>query len=764
MKLNYSEYMDKVTLSKLGNSEEAGLWISSLPIPAKFPKELELSVNDNQQGVNTYIKELGNWAGKEAGNPRRLLLFADGNNSAPDKIGLVQAGEEINKDSGSTTSNYQTPTIDMELIEECQDPAFAWERHMVVISWGVKKIGLLMGLKTKDTVHWWEACKLITLEDHTNCKEVEIGGAIPLVKYDSTDSKSVGYENPLLHRHNWLNGNIYARLHSNGVCEIFAHHINSKFFDDGLDLKDAVPVIGFRFFDEHDVNNDILGTWTGDKELLNLGNIEFDISDARHLAKEKSSGSFEYHDDFLVWQPYEGAELYGGAASKAILGDEFIFRAEDKLIPRGMSRTVRFSFSLSDRSPKVVRYIAPAWWYGVCEEFLPEPLLPISNEYDKLIEGARSYIKEYTVKGGYEDGSVPRNIGTPGEGGRFEPGWEGEMPGGQFLCAYRTSDYEDYDLAMRSAYVFTDVYVDHAAKAVRMHGFPAYGFSVPMNRIHGPLYAYLETGDPYLLQTAKAVIDTSYYTHKNSWPRLAVGRDACFIRGAVLLYRYFNDLHYKEVAENTIKDVIASQREDGSFGDQGGGTGVHQWAAYIIKPWMGLMAMGGIVDYLELDPEEPEMLSSVKKFGDWLLRERFEHIIKPNAIRAKGWAYQHYFKDDVMFQLNKKWVNLKEPDGNLWHVEYLARFLGYCSITFNDPAYLDAWAESYEAYYGDKPEVKGDHAAVQIFQYIPWLQAKLWNAKLSEDGVSLKPFRFGPRTVKEASVMTPTGKLNVKLS
>jgi hypothetical protein len=584
MELNYTEHLDKVALSKLGNSEEAGLWITSLPLPAKFPKDLALSVDESRQEISTYIKELGNWPGKKDDNPRRLLLFADGNNSAPNKVSLVEKQKGLYENSANPREDYNTPSIDMELFEECPDPGFAWERHMAVISLGDKKIGILMGLKTKDTVHWWEACKLITLEDHANCREVEIGGAIPLIKYDSTDKKSIGYENPLLHRHNWLNGHIYARLHSNGVCEVFAHHINSKFFDDGLDLKDAIPVIGFRVFDKQAADSDILGKWTGDKDLINIGGIEFDMSDARHLATEESPGSFEYQDDFLVWQPYEGAELYGGVAAKAILGDEFVFRAKDKMVPRGMSRTVRFSFSLSDRSPKVVRYIAPAWWYGVCEEYLPEALLPISNEYDKLIEGARKYIKEYTVKGGYEDGSVPRNTNIPGDSGRCEPGWEGEMPGGQFLCAYRTGDYEDYDLAMRSAYVFTDVYVDHAVKAVRMHGFPAYGFSVPMNRVHGPVYAYLETGDSYLLQTAKAVIDTSYFTHKNSWPRLCVGRDACFIRGAVLLYRYLNDSHYKEIAENAIKDVIATQKEDGSFGDQGGGTGVHQWAAYIVKP------------------------------------------------------------------------------------------------------------------------------------------------------------------------------------
>ena len=333
------------------------------------------------------------------------------------------------------------------------------------------------------------------------------------------------------------------------------------------------------------------------------------------------------------------------------------------------------------------------------------------------------------------------------------------MPGGQFLCAWRTGDAEDYDHAMRSAYVFTDVYVDHATKAVRMHGFPPTGVSVPMNRVHGTVLAYLETGDPYLFKTACAVIDNSYWSHKNSWPRLCVGRDACFIRGAVMLYRYFNSEHYRKMAEDAIKDVIVTQRPDGSFGDQGGGTGIHQWAAYITKPWMGLMAMGGVVDYLELFPDEPKMLEAVKRFGDWLMEERFDHE------GTMGWSYQHYFKDSLRYKAGsaQDWIKLKESTDPLWHVEYLARFLGFCSITFKDPSYLDAWAESYSGAYDEKPKITGDHAAVQIFQYIPWLQAKLWNARLTKDGVVIDPIYFGEMTPTTALIMAPDRAIEVSM-
>lgn len=763
-KLNVQNVLNQLSLSNLRKEPAAGLIEVSLPLPPEFPNNITLKSANNVWDEPMYRNKIGNWISDKDEGARRLLLIADGHNQTPDTLGLtLQQGQGMDNNK----ENLPVPDVSMEVFETCQDPGFAWERHMVIISWQGKKIGLVMGLRTGDQVHWWEACRLVTLSEQASCREIEIGGAIPLDVYDTRDLSSyVGYENPYLHKHNWLNGNIYARLHNNGVCEIFAHHINSKFFDDGLDLKEAVPVIGFKVFSDQDIDEALLGPWTGDKSRINLGQASFDLSDARHLATADSPGRFDRDGDFIVWQPYEGCELYGGAAPKVILKDEFIFRATDKIIPRGMARTIRFSFSLSDRSPAIARYVAPAWWYGVCEEFVPDALLPVSNDYDTLIESSRQYIREYIVRGGFEDGSVPRNVSkTKSESNRCEPGWEGEMPGGQFLCAWRTGDAEDYDLAMRSAYVFTDVYVDHAVKAVRMHGFPPYGVSVPMNRVHGPVYAYLETGDPFLLRTSQSVIDTSYMTHKNSWPRLCIGRDACFIRGAVLLYRYFNDTHYLDMAKDAIKDVIASQNEDGSFGDQGGGTGVHQWAAYIIKPWMGLMAMGGVVDYLELHPDEPDMLAAVKKFGDWLLRERFAHHLAKSGKTAMGWSYQHYFKGDVLFRQSSagEWKNLKDPNGPLWHVEYLARFLGFCSFAFSDPAYLDAWAESYEGHYAESPQIRGDHGAVQVFQYIPWLQARLWNARLTDEGVAVKPFDFGNRTIRKAMIMTPSGSVEMTI-
>src|SRR5690606_15515820 len=99
-------------------------------------------------------------------------------------------------------------------------------------------------------------------------------------------------------------------------------------------------------------------------------------------------GSMVYDGDFLVWQPYQGACMYGGVQPKAVSGDEWHFRSHEHKWPRGMARTLRFSLSLSDRSPRIARYVAPYWWYGATAELHAKPYLPVSDGLDKRLDEA----------------------------------------------------------------------------------------------------------------------------------------------------------------------------------------------------------------------------------------------------------------------------------------------------------------------------------------------------------------------------------------
>lgn len=737
------KHLPDLPLSRLGNDEtEAGLWIASLPWPRTAVSNYSL----NSQ--STYNQPLGQWPGEPGGSPRRLLMIADGGNSAPETIGLSQPAQPAFAEKMSA---------EMELFERSPYEEYVWERHLLRLRYGSKSVGLAMGLRTGDEVHWWEACRLLVREETDQCLVVEMGGAIPLHEMTFEEFKSPGYTNPYLHRHHWLNGQIYARLHANGVCEVFAHHINSKFFDDGADLKNAVPVIGIQTEAGIQEVTGLCGDWDGSQNEIALGQVRFDMTETARLATPQQPGKISVDGDFLVLQPYLGFEIFGGACPIDLTGDPFVVRAQEQLIPRGGARTLRFSLSFSDRSPRVARYQAPAWWYGLCEEFVPEPLLPVSNAFDKTTGECSQWIVDNIVQGGFEDGSIPRNasqkINNEAFSGRDEPGWEGEIGYGEFMYAWRTGDEQAHLAALRSGYYITDVSVDHAVKAVRMHGFLLYGFSVPMNRMQVTIAAYLETGDPYLLETAQAVTATAYWTHKNSWPRMAVGRDACFVRSAVLLYRYFGTEFFREIARDGAHDSIAAQRENGSFGDQGGGTGIHQWAAYITKPWMGLLATGGVLDYLELFPDEPVLLEGVRKFADWLMEERFDH----DGVMT--WSYQHDFNGGRVHYQPSNSQHQILPGPAPWHQDNLGRLLTYCALRFDEPAYFDAWAQSYAGKYSSG----GDHAVSASLQFIPWIQARLWQARLTEEGVETSPAAFAGEVADGTLVFTPEGLQPVEL-
>lgn len=740
-----TRFVSSLQLSRLGDDTEAGLCITSLPWPRATTPELALG------GRATYCKPLGQWPDEASPSPRRLLMIADGGNEAPEQLSLTQL----------PLSSEEPPQAAMNLLQRSPEPAFMWENHLLQISYGGKTVELVLGLRTGDSIHWWEACNMVVLEETPTCRVVEMGGNIPVERMTLDMLKEdPGFTNRFLHRHNWLNGHMYVRLHANGVCEVFAHHINSKFYDDGLPLKDAIPVIGIRTGATEAEVQALSGPWDGSRSTLEVGGVRFDVQEAARLATPEQPGSIGETDGLLVWQPYEGVEVYGGKAALAITGDAYICHASDHVIPRGVARTTRFSLSLSDRSPRIARYIAPAWWYGVCEEFMPAPLLLVSNVYDTRAEEALQWARDVIIQRGFEAGAVPMYSPKTNEDGTVwnsEVGLKGDLAYALLLSAWRTGSGDDYNNALRAAYHFTDVGVDHAMKMVRMQGFQPGTFTPTLNRMQGSIAAYLETGDPYLLDTAQAVIDVTWWTHKESWPRMAVGRDACFISGTLLMYRYFADEHYRRIAYAACRTVADSQRPDGSFGDQGGGAGLHAFASYITKPWMGTLATDGVLDYLELFPDEPELLEVIWKFANWLMEARYDHE------GVTGWSYQHGYDGGKRYyeMYSGTWVDL--PTSGLWHQDSLARLLGFCTLQSGDTSYLDAWAESYAA-----SELSGDYSVTAALLRLPWIQTKLWQAKLlepisasSDTTVQVQPLHFGPRTPPKATILAPQGPMEV---
>lgn len=396
-----------------------------------------------------------------------------------------------------------------------------------------------------------------------------------------------------------------------------------------------------------------------------------------------------------------------------------------------MSRTLRFSFSLSDRSPRVARYLAPAWWYGACAEYDAAGYLPVSDGLDQRLEARRQWLKHAQVERGFEDGSIPRHYRGEGTGpynGRSEPGWEGDSAHSAFMLAYRFTDGDGHARALRAAYHFHDIIVDHAAKLVRMHGYPPVAWAVPMNRVTGSIAAYMETGDLNLLRTAEAIVDNSYHMQLNSWPRIAVGRDARFARSAMMLHRYTGSGHYLRIAHEVAHHVAESQKPDGSFGDQAGGAGIHQYSAYVTKPWMASLATMGVIDYLDMYADD-RLQRCIIRTADWLKTVAWT---RPDG--GFGWSYQVDYdgQSEYFCPINQKQVEL--PSEGLWLQDGIGRLMTYATDVTGDTSYLDTYLRAMESFGPLDPTSTGDHAFNGTTYGIPWIQCRRLRAQVSPDG------------------------------
>ena len=743
--------LEQLELSRLGDDRPAGLLVTSLPLPR------EASCAWSLQGQATAVKPLGQWY--DAAGPRRLLLAADSGGQAPEHLTLT---------SGLVQPAAEPPAVEMETFAYAPAEDFHvmyWERSLLSIVWNGRRVGLAMGMRVHGEVHWWEYCNIDILSQSAQCIEVEMGGAIPheVTTPEMAAQLMRGEPMPYVHKHNWLNGHIYARLHANGVCEVYAHHVNSMFADDGADLPDAVPVLGIRVEEDEATLAAHCGSWDGSCQELTAGGVAFDLTDLARLATPEQPGNVEIVDGFLVLQPYLGMQLYGGDGLRSRpRDDKYYWRAEEQLIPRGRGRTLRFSLSLnSARSPRVARYLAPDWWYGLCEEFQPQSLLPVRNEFSEATDQARRWAHKYLIPAGFEEGILPNHsLADPSV--RVTPGCEGDLPGTLFLSAYRTGDPLDYDCAVRAAYAFTDIIVDHAVNRVICWPFGPDAVALPLQRAGGPFFAWLETGDPYCLQTARAIIDTAYNWHMNSWPRRSIGRDCCCVHSMIHFYRYLGDTHYLTLAREFIHAIGVAQWPNGSFGDQGGGAGVHGSAAYLAKPWMGWIATMAILDYLEIIPDDEEAFAIVQRFVDWLMSERAPRHTRenPDQVAGMGWTYMHNFKGKTL-------PGITMPDGpttgaHLFHMNYLARLLPWFSFLTGDQRYFEAFMDSYEAETG--PRSADYWNGVATFTFLPWLQDRLWNARLTKDGVEAHPVYLGERTPATGTIATPDGPVTLSWS
>jgi len=734
-----SKTVARLELSNPEKNAEARVAMVSVPVPmnAKLPADL--------QGLATQTVDVAWWPDSRSGGkrvPRRRLMFAMAKGELPEQVRFGKPG----KAPGASPVKVAVTTLqrdDRQLFPHCVNE--------LTLSNGKRTLGVRVGLRWKGELHWWEWVRLEKLWSGPVVTAYRAAGCIEVVpitlenftlKTEPNPNKAI-LKSPWLHYQDWITGEVYLQVFANGVVQFYCRHINGHRFDEGRDQQDVTPVIGFA------VAGDIDEKLDGAQARFAAGGVSFNFADALPFVSAEHPGSLKREGDVLVYQPYEGVEIAGDSTHRR-REDGFIVKAADRRFPRGVARTVRFQASLGEVAPVIQQLTVPEWWYAVSGELWPDGVLPAHDAWDERIDQTYTAALAEEHRGRFDEGFLGQH-------------WEGEVPYAQLLYFYRTGNLEHYRRAVRDVYHVADMAVDHATETMRMHDYPMDGtIAPPLFRTIGMLAGHLETGDPYLLECAESISSRWYWMDRHAWPRFAYGRDGASIRSLVFLWDYTGKEDYATMAREAMGRMLQCQRPDGSFADQGSGTGIHATSHLPVKPWMANLAMDSIIDYLERRPGDEELWRAFKKYCDFLMASRVEENGK------RSWPYQWMYGEGF----TDPWTEFRSPQsqGKLPNAlgfahGHKARSLNLATRRLKSPRYFDAWLDFYETHWASEAVKDGNiyHLFNRTLQHLPYAQAHSWNARWQNGALEIAPVLSAQRPEMEATLITPLGPLTLRV-
>lgn len=745
MSLPTIDMLEQLRLTRLEPGAPARAAIVSLPVPPGVGR-VELDGGTSQSvELAWWPRHLG---GAEAeGQPRRLLVTASGDEELPERVSVKRLAS-----AGTGSGQWTGAEWETRVIEQDYTGLMNWEEGELVLSRGDAEIGLRLGLEQRDgTRLWWEWLQAEDLWSGPACRAIRVAGYASSVRLDD-DHPDVQGPGPTkwTHRHHWVLCEVVALLFANGVVHVTARHVNNQLYDYGRDVPGR-PILGLRGSFKGNV------VLEGETVEVDVGGVTLSTEECRTLASAEHPGRLQADGEIAILQPHGGVEITLAGFGARVRGEPYVCTADEWVIPRGVARTTRFCLSFGEAPPRVDRYVVPYFWYGLCSELTAEPLLPVSDCHDDIIDAAGRWFVESQLSGCFGDGSIARSSSHYNQDGSVaESGWEGETPCNIIRYYYRSPGKDTWEAAVRDAYYVADVAADHASFQMRMHGYDYGSISMTMNRTLGMLQAYLETGDPYLLETCENMALRTYAMDTSNWPRRTYGRDAVYARGLVALDDYFPESGYGVKARKVIGHMIQCQRPDGSHAQQGGPGGAHAGTNLTMKPWMNMQLLEPLMDWLERHPEDEEVSGSVRRTADWLLTQ---------IAREGGeawWPYEvgHGENTGPAYQ-----PGVKYPVGR-WRVWYPARTMLFATRLFGDRRYLEAWEEIYRSELGTEKEpgqaryTFGDHGANKAVECFTWHQMHRWRARWEDGEVTLDPIGLEDEEL-QAVVATPVGPRRV---
>ncbi|MCM8817699.1 MAG: hypothetical protein NC913_09375, partial [Candidatus Omnitrophica bacterium] len=183
------------------------------------------------KGIKTQAVVVGYWP--ETGKVRRQLMFGMGE-EIPEEVEVVE---------GEDTGQYCGPEAGIKVIKEKKTGIVLMEEDELEVRYHDKRVGIRIGLIHKGQIHWWEWVKIQQLWSGPVCQGIIAGGFIEVERTTDEEIAQAREKNRVYgiytHNHNWLRGEAYIWLFSNGLIKLTIRHINNHLFDHGKDLEDV---------------------------------------------------------------------------------------------------------------------------------------------------------------------------------------------------------------------------------------------------------------------------------------------------------------------------------------------------------------------------------------------------------------------------------------------------------------------------------------------------------------------------------------------
>jgi hypothetical protein len=712
--------------------ESGGGGAASVPLARNTSPELvdALLVGRVQiGGRQVQAQPVAHWPGDDG--VRRVLMRWLADSAGPtgnDLTYLDQAASDAGwsfdyrlVESSNETRPWQVALRNLPLDET------EYEMHQLDLANGDKKLGIRLGLRHNNRIYWWQFVRADWVHRGPVCDVLRAGG-------------------PIYNEQSTLQADLYLVLYANGTIEVTPHFINHMREGEGMDLN-GVPVVALDLPGTPQVDHVLDGATA----RFDLGTSRLNLDYTVHMADAERPGSLRTEDGIVVLQPWLDQQIFGGmlvydegipehrilrkggttaeVKLKANLGEAdryYVTTIGDRLIPRGVARSFRFVLSVGEGATDIARYQAPGWWQAQAQAVPTRGNLPVSW-----------WAVPHAVKTG---GALLQQQGNTGpyEYGRSVRDGDGSAGSAMLALGHSIDEPRFSGAALPACYWRADIPINHETFAISETPYFGWQWIVqPYSRYMSAVAGYLETGDPYLFETAELAADGYYRFFLTNRPHRSVGRDSLPVYGMLALYECTGKQMYLDRAHRVLSEGWRSYAQT-----------KHYWPGHQSGAGTNGVGMRPGYDYM------PSVLS---RLTAELLHVGGDAI--PEAEQAKGWDFVRF-----MTQILEE----KGPGpGEAWF-PYCGALL-YSSL----PALAEQFPKDAAHYagllnkYNDLFNMPEGHSGDKAYSFVSGairFDSWVWGATWQNDTLHLRPqwdVLWHHKAPREATIHTPKGPVHL---